>query len=629
VSHEPSPTRMETIPSAPFTYSGFGRPSFTGHRRTSTYAAMSDGAQLAVDVYLPTGHCGEEAAPERFPVVFVFTPYGRAWHHKKTGELRVHNLGLVGENVVEYCTYGYALVIADTRGHGASKGRGSPVFGKRYQKDAGEMLDWIAAQQWCDGNIGMAGCSHHGWTQLAAAAQGRPPLKAIMPSGVPLEGWTGLLFPGGIRLLSYQTGQGLSEHIRNYLRPSGDWVVAPVLDEKGDELLAGETAEESGPNDYGWKQAPFIDTAASDGETGRDILANVAGAIYASRAAFYHVGAWYDAFPRGTTELYCTHRATNPSRLIMWPGYHLMNDWFPEDYFGEVAPNFVPERLRFFDRYLKGIDTGIDREPEVLIFVINGGGWRQEREWPLAREQRKMLYLTGDHRLDASLAGEGADAFKVDLAHDRRYGPDLSSRWTALFGVPIQGLPDMTAKDAESLVYTSSSLQEDAEVTGHPIVRLWVSSTAPDGDFFIFLEDVDATGRSLLVTEGQLRAGFAGLHDPNTMTDTGVDVQPKLPWHGYEKADYRGDILAKGAVVELVIDLAPVSWVFRAGHRLRIAITGANYPDFALHPRLSPANDPSAPDNIVPTITVHRGMAHPSSIDLPVVPRTRPAGSAA
>ena len=79
-------------------------------------------------------------------------------------------------------------------------------------------------------------------------------------------------------------------------------------------------------------------------------------------------------------------------------------------------------------------------------------------------------------------------------------------------------------------------------------------------------------------------------------------------------------MLADGKIVELVIDLLPTSWTFKQGHRIRLAITGANWPDFQLHPKLSPANDPEAADNIVPTINVHRGPVYQSVLELPIIP---------
>ena len=168
-------------------------------------------------------------------------------------------------------------------------------------------------------------------------------------------------------------------------------------------------------------------------------------------------------------------------------------------------------------------DNGIDNEPPVLIYTINGDGWRQEQEWPLARQQVQTLYLDEGGKLAHEPANSGWDDYRVVLDHDRRFGSNQSSRWTAIFGNLFpRGEPDMTEQDKNSLVYDTALLSLDTEVTGHPIVRLWVSSTASDGDFYAYLEDVDENGRSLMVTEGQLRSGWSDLQDPNDITDTGI-----------------------------------------------------------------------------------------------------------
>ena len=593
--------------SQPFKYQGYSEKTYSGWARYSEYVEMSDGARIAADIYLPQGYLGSQLPPSNFPVIFNFTPYMRATIDPETGEITPNILNRPGEHLADYHEYGYVLVVADTRGNGASTGA-AMTFGWRYQQDAGEMIDWIAQQDWCDGNVGMVGGSHHGWTQLAAASRKPAALKAIMPAVVPLDGFTGQFFPGGIFMHSFLTGSRLSNQIMAVREATGKLVAAPV-DPAAPPVPAANSEDSQADMEltYDWDNEPFIDTRARSGENGRDFCANLVGPIAETGMAIYHLGAWFDGFARGTTELYASLAESNPSRLAMFPGFHDLVRGFVYDEFGAEPPDLVAERRRFFDHYLKGIDNGIDSEPPVLIYTINGDGWRQEQEWPLSRQQVSKMYLTENLGLTESPSADNSDPYRVDLSHDRRYGCNLSSRWTALGGTPPQGAPDMTEQDRSSLCYSSAPLESDMEVTGHPIVRLWVSSDADCGDFYVFLEDVDKDGRSLLVTEGQLRAGWHNLHDNNLMTDCDIDIKPELPWHGYEKAHWDEGVLANSRVIELVIDLQPVSWLFRKGHRIRLAVTGANWPDFSLNPTLSPANDPDAADNLVPTIRVHRG----------------------
>jgi len=165
-------------------------------------------------------------------------------------------------------------------------------------------------------------------------------------------------------------------------------------------------------------------------------------------------------------------------------------------------------------------------------------------------------------------------------------------------------------------------LESDIEVTGHPVAHFWASSTAGNGDFFLYLEDVHPDGRAVLITENPMRAGFAGLKDINKIIlrgSTGVEVLPKLPWHGYEQADYVDGIFNGGNVVELKFDLMPTSWVFKKGHRIRLSSATSDWPTFRLDPALSPSNNPAAPDNILPTVAIYRDAARSSRITLPVI----------
>ena len=160
---------------------------------------------------------------------------------------------------------------------------------------------------------------------------------------------------------------------------------------------------------------------------------------------------------------------------------------------------------------------------------------------------------------------------------------------------------DRQDADKELLVYTSAPLESDTEVTGHPVVTLDVSSTATDGQFFVYLEDVDERGRVLAITDGQLRA----IH--RKLSDKEPPYRDVSPYHSFERADAMP--LVPGEIAELVFDLLPTSYLFRRGHSIRVAVAGADADHFA-----PLTGDP-------PTVQVYRGGAHPSHIDLPVIPR--------
>lgn len=642
--------------SKPFAYEGFGAPAYAAHKTISAYVPLSDGEKLAVDVFVPAE--GPEKAA--FPVILEYLPYQRATIDPATGEVRD---GAGKREGKFYLSHGYVLVLADMRGTGASTGH-MMDFMPQLQQDGLELVNWIAQQPWCDGHVGMKGSSYLGWSQLATATKAPAALKCIVPQCVPLDGYTGEAYPGGIFLQGFfdRFTPFMGLITKNFHVPSeGIRPTKPVVDEDGDGQYADEIPVDVNANgtflddgyppqyadgqtrnhvyytatlaheknlDYtAWaSERPFVDMPTPMGMTMSDLSpgAFVPG-IMATQMPIYHVGGWYDAFVRGTTELYATMAASNPSKLAIGPSYHDFTSGPMWKHFGVEDPEtiYLTEHLRFFDRYLKGVDNGIDREDPIAIFVMNGEGWRQEKEWPLARQSVTPFRFDGGNALAPARAAEGTDVYTADLTHDSSYTESKGNRYVGIVMQSPASLPLRTAQAAQSLTYTSAPLEAATEVTGHPVARFFVSCSTDDADFFVYLEDVNENGEAALVTEGQLRAGFAGLKDNNQMIQNGaggVNVLPELPWHGYAQADYSGTIFANGAVVELVIDLNPTSWVFKAGHRLRVSITCADYPTFRLNPKVSPANDPKAADTKVPVITVYRDAARDSRIELPIIP---------
>jgi len=660
-------------------YSGYSAPQYKGFSKTSRFVTMSDGIDLAVDVILPAH------GPERdsFPVVFIYNPYHRAFIHpdqplwqKVYLRIRygikgpVFDQSIYDENKL-LLSHGYAVVVADMRGTGASFGSQMP-FMPRVGKDGKELVDWIAAQKWCDGNVGMYGLSYRGWGQLATAQHKPEALKCIMPEVIALTGYTEGFRPGGIQARrwietysDYLNAFNKNIYSNDYkfpLVPEIDWKFlpcAPVIDEDGDGELVDEIPimDKGDPSTFiddgapmyadGVKRQknyyyratmshkpnilfqeladniPYINTSApAPYNTFTTIKGNpgyFAKDIMESGIAVYNLGGWFDGFVKGTVRLYATMESKNPSKLLMAPKFHLpgvtdsYTDYF--DYKGDFKKQLAMERVRFFDRYLKGIDNGIDREPPVFIYVMNKG-WRSENEWPLKRQKMTPFFFDKENCLSMKKPLKGMDTREVDFTHSSSYGKTDISRWLMMFSV--DGLMIRTEKDKKCLVYETAPLESDTEVTGHPIVDFLVSSNRPDGDFFVYITDVDEEGRSLYVTEGHMRAGWHRLHDDDAQAGGVVNVLPDLPWHGYMKGGYDTNVLAGGNKVELRFDLMPTSWLFKKGHRIRVAIAGADFPDFELNPVLSPENDPAKA--AATEFTVYRGAECLSRIELPVIP---------
>lgn len=666
-----------------FEYSGYSKKEYSDYAKTTYLVEMSDGVKLAVDVYLP------DKGPKRdtFPAVMELTPYSRSFINPAFKPLeKTHGRNLMGGKGAEIpmpfsfskllIEHGYALIIADIRGSGASFGSRLDLA-PRIGEDGAELVEWIAKQPWSDGNVGMKGGSYMAISSILTASHRPPALKAIFIMVYPF-GYQDI-YVGGVFNQGFITSY--AELLRamnlNENKKAGQFPVmacAPAVDEDGDGELLDEIPIDKNHDgdfldDYNYPDDPNDPPQYEDGKprkhlyylATREHLKNASLNDWISKALFidsntkdvgldpaygsftgyeispiahipeimksgipiYNVGGWFDAQPRSTTIFFSTARKTNPSKLLMIPGYHILASPFYK-YLGEnqdrVLNGINVETLRFFDRWLKGIQNGIDTEPPISIDVM-GKGWRTENEWPLARQKNTDYFFSGGNALATAPGAAGADDYKSDFTHDSSFGPNKGNRW--LMYIIDDRVPDRVEKDKQCLTYTTGILDSDTEVTGYPIADFWVSSTAGNGDFFLYLEDITPDGKAVLVDESPMRAGFAGLKDINRIIlhgATGVDVLPKLPWHGYEKADYVDGIFNGGNIVELKFDLLPTSWVFKKGHRIRLSIATADWPTFLLDPTLSPSNRPDAPDNILPTITIHRDADHPSRIILPVIP---------
>ncbi|TAL34495.1 MAG: CocE/NonD family hydrolase [Spirochaetes bacterium] len=651
-------------------YSGYSAPAFKGYAKETRLVPMKDGTRLAVDYFIPK----DGPAQEKFPSLFVFTPYGRAylfpkmaWYEKLFARISRGTWGPIfdwstREDVKLFLSHGYAFVVADMRGAGASFGAQMP-FTPGIAEDGKELVDWIGAQPWSNGKVGMYGRSYLGWIQLMIAAKKPKALACIMPEVIVSEAYTEGVKPGGIDAIAWieRYAKLLLDLNLNRFDPANLSIpTAPAADEDvdgdfADEMPlmgAGDPASflDDGPPVYAdgkareglyhkatlehkknvlftsfkRKSAPYFDTIAPevfgpyrvvDGSPGYYLKEVIESGI-----PVYNIGGWFDGFVRGTAKIHATMAGKTRAKLHLAPRFHYppyiskaYGKYF--DYGVDYEKIITVERLRFFDRYLKGIENGIDREAPVNIYVMNAG-WRSENEWPPARGRVTPFYFGEGRALAEAPGADGADRYDVDFTHSSSYGKNEVNRWLMMY-VP-DGLMERTGQDAKCLTWDTPALDRDMEVTGHPVVSLYVSSNRDDGDFFVYLSDVDESGKSLYVTEGQLRAGWKNMYNDDDQVLGKIDVKPDLPWHGYKKDQYSAKPLAGGKITELRFDLLPTSWLFKKGHRVRVAVACADDKNFEMNPYLCSGDRPE--DCPATTVTVHRAKAYPSRIELPVIP---------
>ena len=587
--------------SGPGVYEGYSTAEYDGYQRTSQYIRMRDGTRLAADILRPTK--GGALHRGKLPVVWTHHRYNRAFFK---GDTIVDYAGGFGRGMDRLLHHGYVVAAVDTRGGGASFGTQPGFFAPDETKDAYEVTEWLATQPWSTGSVGMTGRSYLGITQLFAASQAPPHLKAIFPEMYVLE-WYPMIYPGGVFRDDFFTKwQFLTHNLDNAAKftwgPLTFGGVAPVDGPDGMALRDSAIAGHAANRDMFtmWKGVPFRDS--KDPVSGTQIHAERGPATYLeqinnSHIPIYGLAGWFDAFPRDAFLWFRNLKVTQ--KLVVGPWFHGGNEGF----------NLDVERLRWFDHWLKGVDNGIEREPPIRYYVIDapaGSEWRTATTWPLPEAAATDYYFREGKSGSVASVNDGqllTAAATEAKAQDTR-GIDTTAtlgagnRWAATYGGPI-GYPDLAPNDAKGFTFSTAPLASPVEVVGHPIIHLWVTSSSRDFDAMAYLEDIDSTGRSTYVTEGVLRASHRKLA-PAPFENFG------LPW----PRSYQDDVAPlPNEPAELVFDLFPTAKRFKAGHRIRVTVQGADRnTHMAVHP------------NPPPKVSIYRDQAHPSRIVLPVVP---------
>ncbi len=560
-------------------YWGYSEPVYDGWVRSSRYVAVRDGTWLAVDIFRPTR--GGKVATERLPVVWTHMRYQRAVLDRE----KVYTILDAYEWLQDVVRHGYVVAAVDVRGSGASFGRFEGMFSTKETDDAYDITEWLGTQPWSNGKVGMYGGSYLAFTQYLAASRKPPHLKAIFPEVGGTDMYE-LLYRGGI-----YHGPFIENWTNIVRKLDVDEPAFPVDEDKDGSLLKAAIEQHKSNRSAAelYAALPFRDSV--DASSGVQVFRDWAPItflkeIQESKVPIYLLDGWYDRYVRDEAILY--NNLDNPKRLTIGPWTHTQSDRL----------DFGAEHLRFWDYWLKGIDNGILKEDPVHYWVINAPeatAWRSAKAWPLPNEKRTKYWF------GAGTLGTAAPAAPADTGAKDEFTVDYSAEVSP---DPRWGLghdfPELSAHDAKGLTWTTPPLSSPVEVTGHPIAHLWMSSSTPDADVFVYLEDVNEKGESHYVSEGMLRASNRATADP------GYNLLG-LPYHRGLKADRAP--LTPGEPVELVIDLYPTSILFPAGHRIRVTITGADKAN-ARTPEQSPP----------PRLTVWREPGRGSWVELPVIP---------
>jgi len=499
----------------------------------NVFVTMRDGVRLAADVYRPD-------TPGRFPALFSTSPYGKEIQKLKSplGPLNPirGNGGQEAGDTNYFVTRGYVHVIADSRGSGKSEGE-YPFYGRQEHEDGYDVIEWIAQQPWCDGNVGMLGMSYFGMIQFLVAAQVPPHLKAIFPYEAHTDRYRHMFYHGGIMNMFYMqwwahvSSTGMPRTLRENpdeikkiveeLKKTEEIETHPTLyitlnyPEKNVPMFEGLTHPLDGP--YYWEVSPY---------TKFDRI----------KIPCYIVGRW-SAWPIHLPGAFSAYNGIDAPKKMM-----IIETEYPS---GPLRPwsDHHDIILRWYDHWLKGIDTGIMDEPPIRLFIKGKNEWRDEHEWPLARTQWTKFYLRTEGVLSEVPPGqnEGGDSF-------------VNKPW------PL-------ARDVlRGVRYVTTPLEQDAEVTGPVALYLYASLDQPDATWVVAVNDLAPDGSAHLVSKGWLRASHRAIDQQRS--------KAYQPFHPHTESVP----VEQGKIYEYAIEIRETSNVFKAGHRIELVIRGQDAP---------------------------------------------------
>lgn len=578
-----------------------GQDQPTSPTGASSHVTAADGTRLAVDVYLPTAASGDPNAS--YPALLTLTRYRRGLEDPDTGE----PLATLSPLDRHFLAHGYALVNVDARGSGASFGTRPVEYGRQEVLDAYDIVDWVVSRQWSDGTVGAYGTSYTGTTAELLAAVNHPAVKAVIPGWSDFDAYPSPVRPYGLLARGFiETWGDLVGRMDDNDTEAMGVSVRRVDEDRDGALLVAAVAEHAANPDVfrAVVASEYRDDMVGGGQSWAEIgPIHWRDEIQASGVPMLVLVSWMDAGTADGTLLRFRHFG-NPQKVLVLAsthggGYHAS----PYTVSGEPLP---PEpsvqqqyelRRLFFDRHLKGEDNGVDDWPPMRFFNLGEEAYHDTDAWPPAGSAPRTFHMDSDGRLtvDPDAVVIGSD----DYAVDRQVTTGTNNRWMAQMGEPILRLDDRGATDARMLTYTTEPLASDVQIAGYPVITLTLASDREDGALFVYLEDVDEEGRSRYVTEGGLRL----IHRkavPNPYFEN------EGPYHSFARSDAWP--MPPGEAVEVSIRLWPIAALIRAGHRIRVAIAGADADMF----------DPVPAEGDV-TLTVHRGGEDGSRIVLPVV----------
>jgi putative CocE/NonD family hydrolase len=565
---------------------------------------MSDGIQLYTRVYLPDSDIW---GPGPYPVILQRTPYGIGTPDSEP----------IWPLEIEL---GYARVDQDTRGRYSSQGLDRLFYNDI--SDGYDTLDWIATQDWCDGNIGVTGYSAPGITAFMAAGEPHPNLKAIAPLSSSGNLMNDLTFEGGaVRgdALIWGVGQtafGLSTVTDGHRDLLG---LSPPSKFEANQVSVMLLAQElvtyvewhnptlpDWPKTYQkatestqWMHLPLYDFHDELGTLQpymQEIFSHPSQDEWRDHYKVYDtvdvptllVTGWYDFFVRCQVDAFIALQERDiPVKLIVGPGTH------GDPPFG--ADGLHEYVMEWFDYWLKGINNGIMDEQPVHYYCLEAEEWRWADQWPPEEARYVNYYLCEDGILSTDLPSgvEEPASYTYDPMNPVLTMGGANEPFTeAIKAGSFDQTPVVLDRD-DILSYTSSPLTEDVEIAGPLTVVLSASSDCVDTDFTAKLIDVHPTGELMLVADGIIRAR-------------------------YRDSMATPELMDPDTVYTITFDIGHISHLFEAEHSIRVDISSSNFPKYDRNLNTGGVLYKET-EWVVAENTIYHNADNPSYIMLPII----------
>lgn len=557
------------------------KPIYEVEEHRDVWMTLRDGTKLCVDLFLPKGL-------EKAPALVSWSAYSKTMQSISRGAIPPESLlfdhSLEAGDINYFVSRGYAYVIPDPRGIGKSEGEFYGVYNPQEHEDIYDFIEWVAEQNWCSSNVGMIGYSYFGIVQILAAAQQPPHLKCIMPCSF-VDDYYQHGYYGGVP----STYMSIYWELCPSSRPV-PWSMKMYSEEKVKEMMEERLKDpDIAVNSYLTKilttWPPNYHTFYLD-----YLLHPLDGPYWQQRSA-------NQIYDKVNVPVYL-HCAWSPLGRWSSPIFEAMNDdrlnvpkrlGVLEGYDGLELPYRAlnEECLRWYDHWLKSVDTGMMDEPLYKMSIINSG-CRYENEWPLERTEWKKLYLRSYNRL------------RWSSEPDSNLPPD---------GFMHQ--PPSVTTDVSKLVYKTSRFSRDMEFTGPIELYLFAAIDAKDANFVVKLWEILPNGEKMpLPRFGALRASH--------------ELVPEKSKIGRPVHDNSKEVFVNpGEIKEYVIEVSPTAMVIRAGHILELEIMSMDPNECHKESWTGKVGNM----NIVPssnTISykIYRDKNHPSYILMPCIPHT-------